>query len=162
MQCTCIQLQHTGEHTFGMYMHRTMLNDIPTFLPPLQSLSRSATILLLLPVIVCESQLHPLVWHMNTVHTRNNMQCLHTVCLFACKSYAQHRTIIVQCHTLIPSPLPPPHVSLLHEQSYYIVHYIRRKEEGKEGRKKRTNTDNLQQPQRLRKICVHTLPASAA
>ena len=30
----------------------------------------------------------------------------------------------------------------VHEQSYYIVHYIRRKEEGKEGRKKRT-----QQPQ---------------
>ena len=24
----------------------------------------------------------------------------------------------------------------VHEQSYYIVHYIRRKEEGKEGRKK--------------------------
>ena len=104
MQCTCIQLQHTGEHTFGMYMHRTMLNDIPTFLPPLQSLSRSATILLLLPVIVCESQLHPLVWHMNAVHTRNNMQCLHTVCLFACKSYAQHRTIIYSlynCRTTI-------------------------------------------------------------
>ena len=39
----------------------------------------------------------------------------------------------------------------VHEQSYYIVHYIRRKEEGKEGRKKRTNTNNLQQPQRLRK-----------
>ena len=34
----------------------------------------------------------------------------------------------------------------VHEQSYYIVHYIRRKEEGKEGRKKRTNTDNLHQP----------------
>ena len=42
----------------------------------------------------------------------------------------------------------------------YIVHYIRRKEEGKEGRKKRTNTDNLQQPQRLWKnihtVCVCT------
>ena len=42
----------------------------------------------------------------------------------------------------------------VHEQSYYIVHYIRRKEEGKEGRKKRTNTNNLQQPQRLRKIYI--------
>ena len=37
----------------------------------------------------------------------------------------------------------------VHEQSYYIVHYIRRKEEGKEGRKKRTNNDSLK---RLRKI----------
>ena len=41
------------------------------------------------------------------------------------------------------------HVHLfIHEQSYYIVHYIRRKE-GKEGRKQRTNTDNLQQPQHV-------------
>ena len=31
-----------------------------------------------------------------------------------------------------------------HVQSYYIVHYIKRKEEGKEGRKKRTNINNLQ------------------
>ena len=45
----------------------------------------------------------------------------------------------------------------------HIVHYIRRKEDvGKEGRKKRTNTDNLQQPQRLRKkyiyiyMCIRT------
>ena len=47
----------------------------------------------------------------------------------------------------------------VHEQSYYIVHYIRRKEEGKEGRKKRTNTNNLQQPQRLREniyMCTHS------
>ena len=46
----------------------------------------------------------------------------------------------------------------VHEQSYYIVHYIRRKEEGKEGRKKRINTNNLQQPQRLTKIymCTHS------
>ena len=46
----------------------------------------------------------------------------------------------------------------VHEQSYYIVHHVRRKEEGKEGRKKWTNTNNLQQPQRLRKkyTCVHT------
>ena len=30
-----------------------------------------------------------------------------------------------------------------HEQSYYIVHYSRRKEEGKEGRKKPTNNNSL-------------------
>ena len=44
----------------------------------------------------------------------------------------------------------------VHEQSYYIVHYIGRKEEGKEGRKNQTNTNNLQQPQGLRKIYVCT------
>ena len=47
----------------------------------------------------------------------------------------------------------------VHEQSYYIVRYIRRKEEGKEGRKKQTNTNNVQQPQRLRKyiyMCMHS------
>ena len=44
------------------------------------------------------------------------------------------------------------------EQSYYIAHYIRRKEEGKEGRKKRTNANNLQQPRMLRKkvLCTHS------
>ena len=44
----------------------------------------------------------------------------------------------VQAHVLVHA----------HEQSYYIVHYIRRKEEGKEGRKQRTNANNLQQSQR--------------
>jgi len=43
----------------------------------------------------------------------------------------------------------------VHEQSYYIVHYIRRKEEGKEGREKRTNTNNLQQPQRLTYVYLY-------
>ena len=62
----------------------------------------------------------------------------------------------------------PAHVSLhacvVNEQSYYIVHCIRRKEEGKKEERKRTNTDNLQQPQRLRKMYmyVYALPASAA
>ena len=64
-------------------------------------------------------------------------------------------------HNEISHPYIHVHAILymhVHEQSYYIVHYIRRKEEGKEGRKKRTNTNNLQQPQRLRKIymCTHS------
>ena len=45
----------------------------------------------------------------------------------------------------------------VYEQSYYIVHYIRRKEEGKEGRKKRTNTDNLKGRDMYRhmRMCGH-------
>ena len=45
----------------------------------------------------------------------------------------------------------------VHEQSYCIVHYIRRKEEGKEGRKKQTNTNNLEQPQRLTYVYMYSI-----
>ena len=45
------------------------------------------------------------------------------------------------------------HCANRHEPSHYIAHYI---EEGKEGRKKRTNINNLKQPRRLR-IILHAL-----
>ena len=50
------------------------------------------------------------------------------------------------------------HVYSMYKYMYMKNHIIRRKEEGKEGRKKRTNTENLQQPRRLKNI--YALPAS--
>ena len=69
-----------------------------------------------------------------------------------------HIVLHIHKHTLHFNSGIHIHVHVhVHEQSYYIVHYITRKEEGKEGRKKRTNTNNLHQPRRLRRnICVRT------
>ena len=77
---------------------------------------------------------------------------------YICKPVTVHEACAeVHVHVQCTCTCMHTHV---HEQSYHIVHYIRRKEEGKEGRKKRTNTDNLQQTQRLRKkyiyMCTHS------
>ena len=46
-------------------------------------------------------------------------------------------------------------MTCMHEQSYYIVHYIRRKEEGKEGRKKQTTTASKGLEKKLY-MCMHS------